>query len=177
MVWVYSEDDLGDRLSGLSPNARTTFAVACATLLLHYYWALEARLGIAHDGSETLARALQACQGERGDGLDAVRPWIALVEPLIPDEDGEWVWESGLAQNSAIGVVHALNTRITGSVQDAVWAARQVFEAVDYLSQFDVPSGQPSKYVQIYDEQRPELYRLMVAQIDSILRVVETGTS
>ena len=53
----------------------------------------------------------------------------------MPEEDDDWVLESGYAQSAAAAVAYALRTRITDNPQEAAWAARQIYDAADYAAQ------------------------------------------
>jgi hypothetical protein len=50
------------------------------------------------------------------------------------------VW-SPLAQNAAAAVAYALRTWSSGESQNGAWAARQLYEAADYLLQLGKPGN------------------------------------
>jgi hypothetical protein len=53
------------------------------------------------------------------------------AEGLVPEEDDSWVDECAFAQHAAAAVAYALRCRLSEGAQDAGWAARQVYEALD----------------------------------------------
>jgi Protein of unknown function (DUF416) len=56
------------------------------------------------------------------------------VMKLIPEDDSRpWVPEAPLADNAAAAVAYAITCRQSGESQDAAWAARRAYEAVDQL--------------------------------------------
>ncbi|MCL2316756.1 MAG: hypothetical protein FWC46_06695 [Actinomycetia bacterium] len=170
-MWAYSEDELRVRLSALPAPARARFAEACARHLVPHFSALEASRGGSHDGATILVRALGACREAIGGRDVDVGCWVPAVEPLIPDEDGGRVWQSGPAQHAAIAVVYAVEACRTGGVQAAVLAARHVYEAADCLGRREASD----RHVDLDDETLPDEYRSLVAWIDDTLREIETG--
>lgn len=54
-----------------------------------------------------------------------------MAEEQVPYEDDSWVDECAFAQHAAAAVAYAIRCRLTGDVQEAGWAARQVYEALD----------------------------------------------
>jgi hypothetical protein len=57
------------------------------------------------------------------------------TEALVPYEDDDWLLESGYAQNGIAAIAYAIRSWLGDDPQDAVWAARQVYEAADYGAQ------------------------------------------
>jgi uncharacterized protein YjaG (DUF416 family) len=126
----YEEPRLVEALSTLSPGRRTTFAAACAQRLMPVYKWVHARTGRGDPVllDDSLSALWEDLKGALSDELDAVR---ARVEELIPDEDDEWIDEIAYAQHAASAVAYALRCRLSELPQDAAWAARQVYEAID----------------------------------------------
>jgi len=50
---------------------------------------------------------------------------------LIPEEDDEWIPEQAAADDAATALTYALRCRGSGLVQEAVWAARRAYDALD----------------------------------------------
>jgi hypothetical protein len=131
----YDEAVILRRLELLTRSSKTAFAGACAERL----WPLVERYASAAGVAAAQISALRA-------GLDAV--WRsalgspedlasvqALAESLAPKEDDQWVFEVGYGQNAIAAVAYAACTWLTDESQEAVWAARQVYEAADYGAQ------------------------------------------
>jgi hypothetical protein len=58
-----------------------------------------------------------------------------VVEEMVPYEDDDWAVEAGYAQNAIAAIAYAARSWLTDDPQEAVWAARQVYEAADYGAQ------------------------------------------
>lgn len=57
---------------------------------------------------------------------------------LIPDENEGWDEETqAFAEDAASSLLYALRTRLSGDPQEAAWALRCVYEAMDYRAQQD----------------------------------------
>jgi Protein of unknown function (DUF416) len=57
---------------------------------------------------------------------------IDLSMELIPQDDEEpWIPGQAWAEDAAVAVVYALRTRQNGKSQDAAWAARRAWDALD----------------------------------------------
>lgn len=125
----YDEPALVQRLSRLAPGARAVFAAACAERLLPVYrWAQE------HTGrgdSDRLAEALSAVwRALEGNCVDLQRPLDEALA-LVPDEDETWIDAFGYAEHAAAAVAYAIRACLTDDPQEAAWAARQAYEALD----------------------------------------------
>ncbi len=105
-------------------RARALFAAGCAERLFALY---------EHAGQGDPER-LRAALDAAWDGDDVAR-WQAVAEELVPAEDDDWVLATAYAENAATAVAYALRTRATDAPQEAVWAARQVYEAADFAAQ------------------------------------------
>lgn len=134
---TYDERSVAKASGSLGRDARTAFAAACAERL----WPLVERYALAVSMSGGDLRALR-------DALDAA--WGAangtgseedlggageVTETLVPYEDDDWVLESGYAQNGIAAIAYAIRSWLSDDPQEAVWAARQVYEAADYGAQ------------------------------------------
>ncbi len=131
----YDEAATHAALCGMSVFHRAAFAVACARRLLPHYdefakWNRNADPATMRHALTLLADAIREARP-----VPHAEMWIERCSELVPDEDEEL--PSGLvplAENAAASVVYALRSYATGSVQDAVWAARQGYEATCYLA-------------------------------------------
>lgn len=75
-------------------------------------------------------------------GIDAdVESAREVAEALVPFEDDDWVLESGYAQNGIAAIAYAVRAWLSDDPQEAVWAARQVYEAADYGAQQSQPAA------------------------------------
>lgn len=140
----YDETAIEKRLATLSVESRGRFACSCAERLIPLgEWAFT-RTGRA--GFDLIRSALDAAwEGERlGDArLHVLRRHRTEVEALIPDEDDdEWQPELPYVTNAVTAVAYALSTWESTGTEDALWAARQLHEAIDYSIQVDAPEDE-----------------------------------
>ncbi len=138
---TYDEQQIRDQLDGLPSVSRVAFAAACAEWLYPCYEEFARSTG---QGDPAMLRAvidaawsLAEFEALPRNDIERLR---ALAESLVPnDEDENWSTLSPLAQNAAASAAYALRTWLLEDPQQAVWAARQVFEAGDYLVQLAAP--------------------------------------
>lgn len=123
----YDEPALAAELDQLSPAARTAFAAACAERLLPAYRQYLEGGGSGDVGTVegAIRTAWEAVSGPIGNVIEHEE----AVDALQPDDDDPL--EAGLAENALAAVVYALRVARSGTAQDAAWAARQVYEALD----------------------------------------------
>ncbi|MCC6334914.1 MAG: hypothetical protein IT380_13135 [Myxococcales bacterium] len=70
----------------------------------------------------------------RRDGLRAKEEQIETLMSLVPQEDsinGPWTQDATNAQNAGMAAIYALRTKLLGDPQEAAWAARVAYEALD----------------------------------------------
>jgi len=83
--------------------------------------------------SAILERLWLDVQGDRMDTRQ-VQENVDLLMDLIPQEDaGSWVPEQAWAEDAAAAVAYALRCRQNGQAQEAAWAARRAYEALDHF--------------------------------------------
>jgi hypothetical protein len=72
---------------------------------------------------------------------------------LTPQEDGvqPWTQEATNAQNAGMAVAYALRTRLTGEAQEAAWAARVAYEALDnfVINKEDIDTSKPGSELRV----------------------------
>jgi hypothetical protein len=130
----YSEAAIKVRLSRLDRFARTAFAAACAERL----WPLFERFHSAtgEGDANALGSALDtAWSAALGEPVGDVSELQNTVEAMVPTDSHEWVHEMGYGQNAIAAVAYSLRAWASDDPQEAVWGARQVYEAADYAAQ------------------------------------------
>ena len=130
---IYNETQLVRELDELPLPRRVAFAGACAERLLPAYATFHAKSKSGDPSfiEQALARLWADLAGDTIVGA-ALEQLITRCEALVPDEeDDTWIEESAYAQNAAAAVAYALRCRAKGNAQEAGWAARQVYEAID----------------------------------------------
>ncbi|MFV0462659.1 MAG: hypothetical protein ACK5MP_05600 [Nostocoides sp.] len=95
--------------------------------------------GDRHILRSALDLAWEAAGG--GGSEEDVRGAGEVTESLVPYEDDGWVLESGYAQNGIAAIAYANRSWLGDGPQEAVWAARQVYEAADYGAQQIKPAA------------------------------------
>jgi len=139
---TYDESQVRKALDELPVTGRIIFAAACAEWLYPSYeeFVRAAGLGDAAALRTAIDTAWAIASGE-AVAPDEVERQRAAAESLVPsDDDEDWLTLSALAQNSAASAAYAIRAWLTGDSQEAVWAARQLYEAGDYIVQLGAAS-------------------------------------
>lgn len=131
---TYDERELVGQLERLPAKLRAAFAAACAQRLLPAYeaFAKKSHRGDARRLASILERLWSDLQGfplpeaELGAQLEACMS-------LIPaEDDAPWIEEQAGAEDAGAAVAYALRARAGGKSQEAAWAARRSYEAIDH---------------------------------------------
>ncbi len=133
-VLHYDEAGLVGALGRVSAQLRAAFAAACAERLLPAYVAFSARTGRGDPAAlaEILERIWKDVLGDKRD-VKEVRAELARCMALIPGgNDERWVDEQAYADDAASAVAYTLRTLESGEPQEAAWAARRAYEALDH---------------------------------------------
>ena len=130
----FDEAELVQRLRTLPRNGRIAFAAACAERLLP---AFNAFWQTHHDRPAPLRGILDWVwadpSGEVSFGANADEA-LQTCMALIPDEDDEWTDGQPYADDAASSLAYALRAiRSGGAEQEAAWAGRRAYEAVDHF--------------------------------------------
>lgn len=137
-AWVYSEVNLKERLAAGDLVEQVHFACACAERIFPLYELFAARTGQGDPAlvRTSLDRAWAIQDGASAD--DDIEQLRERVEALVPhDDQPDFSTWSPFAQNAAAAVAYALRLWLSGDSQNGVWAARQLYEAADYVAQID----------------------------------------
>lgn len=127
--WLVSE------LNRVSKKLRATFAAACAERLIPAY----RRFYEMTKRGDPMALALileRLWQDLQGLALtdDELKGALDTCTQLIPNEDaGVWITEQAAAEDGAAAVAYSIRCRQGGEAQEAAWAARRIYEALDYF--------------------------------------------
>jgi uncharacterized protein YjaG (DUF416 family) len=153
-VDAYDEQAIKARLEAAGRRECSLFAASCAERLFPMYEAFVKRTG--QGDVELLRRALDFAWdvvGATEHPVAEIAAHGADAELLVPsDDDEDWTEASPIAQNAAAAVAYALRTQLSGDSQDGVWAARQLYEAADFLVQL---AEADHTYVQSADKEDP----------------------
>jgi len=136
-----------------------------------------------------LERALEEVWAEpsRTENAVELERQIEAVMGLIPQEDGvegPWTQEATNAQNAGMTVAYALRTKFTGDAQEAAWAARVAYEALDnfIINKEGIDTNRPGEELRVlshplvqaeFDRQERDLRELLAARGREVAEVVK----
>lgn len=151
---MYDEAALAARLAPLDRQAKTAFAAACAQRLLPLFERYARAAGSEAQGrrlQEILSSAWEAASGVTVD----VQSLGSEAESMAPPEDEDGGLEADYAENASAAVAYAIRTWLSDDPQEAVWAARQVYEVAEHA--FSQTRLEPGKvYVQTASQRAEE---------------------
>lgn len=134
-LFVFNKAILLNQLRQLHETERSAFAAACAQRLLPFYLAFSKRTG--RGDPKELSNLLALLWDDLAGILMSETELDAAIQAcmkLIPrEDDGPWVYEQRLADDSASALAYALRCRKNGQAQEAGWAAERAYEAVMYF--------------------------------------------
>jgi len=131
----FDEANIVARLAQMPAQRRAAFAAACAQRLLPAYSRFASMTGMGD--SEGVRSSLESIWkdlvGERILSEEEVSEAITSCTDRIPTEESPgWVPEQAVAEDAATAVVYALRCLKNGEAQEAAWAARCAYEAIDH---------------------------------------------
>jgi hypothetical protein len=129
----FDEPKLTKALDLLPKLLRTAFAALCAQRLLPAYLAYAERIEPESraDVASFLNRLWSNLEGDKTSLQELQQNLDASIALLRDEEQGEWSRQRSYAEDAVSAVVYALGTRLNGESQEAAWAARHVYEALD----------------------------------------------
>jgi hypothetical protein len=141
---------------------RPVLAAAYAERLMPLY---EWISGVAASADVATIRSALELAWSPGGSVQKAKLVQQEVQELIPDEDDECApADVALVENATTAVAYAVRTIISQDPQDVVWAARQLYEAGDYILQRGAPND---TYVDDSDHEVP--IQLVLRGLDSAL--------
>jgi hypothetical protein len=174
---VFSESALKNRLSRLSPRARSVFAWSCSARLFAGYIRWHEETGSVPDKFvhnilvDVRDRLFNPNEGELFPELSNS---IDILDGLTPDEESEWSPSHPIAQDAVASLAYTLGSMATGGSQESTWAARRAYEAADQLAMFELAPGRTE-----YPEESKVLSHSAVqtelARQESNLEMIEHG--
>lgn len=182
----FNEQALVKELDRLPSPLRVVFAAASAERLLPAYTRFSRRTGRGDATALTaiLERLWQDIQGSRMDAQQ-VQENVDVSMSLIPQEDsGPWAPDQAWAEDAAAAVTYALRCRQSGQSQEAAWAARRAYEALDHfvISQEGIEATKAGAEEQVLAHplvqaellrQRHDLDELLAADDQDVVRVAK----
>lgn len=161
---TFDESMLVAKLESLPVPLRVAFAAACAERQMPAYRRFEGRNG--REEPNALECALADVWDDPSPATDgeAFEQRIEELMALIPQEEGfqqPWTQDVTNAQNAGMSAVYALRAKLAGEAQEAAWAARVAYEALDnfVINSEDIDTNQPG------EEQRVLAHPLVQAEL------------
>jgi uncharacterized protein YjaG (DUF416 family) len=134
-ILKFNEGSLMAGLDRIAVRLRVVFAATIAERLLPAYVSFSHKTarGDPHLLTEILERLWRDIDGVKMSP-EELQQSIDLSMELIPQEDEiPWILDQAWAEDAAVAVVYALCTRQNGKSQDAMWAARRAYDALDHF--------------------------------------------
>jgi len=135
MVLRFDEPSLVLDLERLQPSFRAVFAAAVAERMLPGYLTFSHRTerGDPTALSSILEHLWRDIEGQPTSERQGEEN-IALAMNLMPrEEEGSWAPEQAWAEDTVSAVAYSLRCKQNGRAQEAAWAARRAYEALDHF--------------------------------------------
>lgn len=130
----FSENMLSERLSRLNCMQITAFAASCAERLMPTYIRFAENAALAPEDKLLYRKSLDniwnCALGKLIDKKSIVDMEHACLN-AVPSEDDAWEFGEPYAEDAGAAVTFAVRTWLSCDPQNAVWAARRVYEALD----------------------------------------------
>jgi len=130
----YNEEQLARELARLAAPLRAAFAAACAERLKPAYDEFSKQTARVNPVqlSSILGRLWEDLDGNEMSSPQLQESIESAMELIPQGDDGPWVLTQA-AEDAAAALAYALRCRQTGEAQEAAWAARRAYEAVDHF--------------------------------------------
>ena len=129
----FNEADMVRKLGSIKTRLRTAFAAACAERLAPAYdkfFKVSGR-GDARKLGQLRERLWGNIEGRILNAPISEEEVDACMDLIPSQDDAPWVPEQAYAEDAAAALAYALRCWRTDDPQEAAWAARRAFEAVD----------------------------------------------
>ncbi len=132
----FNDKRLVASLKGLPVACRVAFAAACAQRLIPSYKSFCAKVPDHACAKPPLASdALSRLWGDIGGeemGKSELQELATVLTAAIPTEDEAYEAGEPYAEDAVAAVAYAFRERVSGSGEDAMWAAQRVYGALDH---------------------------------------------
>lgn len=161
---MFDESALIAKLGRLPAPLRIAFATACAERQMPAYRRFGIQVG--REVPDALEHALEEVWTDPSlvPDREGFEQRIEELMALIPQEEGfqqPWTQEVTNAQNAGMSAVYALRAKLGGEAQEAAWAARVAYEALDnfVINSENIDTNRPG------EEQRVIAHPLVQAEL------------
>jgi len=172
----YDEADRLQHVEGLSSRGRVVFALLCAARLLPQYRRFHESTQRGDPRAvEALAERLwQHVMGRQVSQEDLERAVDQCMD-LIPTEDDGWDEQTQpYAEDAAAALAYAFRAAQAGNSQEAVWASRRAYEAMDHFAGRETGNASYDEKARI---QHPAVQTELSRQLRDIAELRELGES
>lgn len=131
---IFSETELKNRLAALHCSKIVAFAASCAERLIPVYARYAEKASLVSQHSSIYRNALDAIWSNIL-GAEMERYFIENMEKTcvdaIPSEDDSWSFGEPYAEDAGAAVVFTIRAWLFCDPQEAAYAAKRIYEAVD----------------------------------------------
>jgi len=150
----FDEARLISEIRHLPAPLRVAFAAACAERQMSAYRQFEERRRRASPNALDLALQDVWAHPDQPQDPEELEQQIESLMSIVPQEDdieGPWNQDATNAQNAGMAAIYALRTKVRGDPQEAAWAARVAYEAVDnfVINSEDIDTNTPGEELRV----------------------------
>jgi len=134
--YIFQENELRDRLATLPCWKIVAFALCCAERLMPAYVRYSEKAALNTEDSELYANALALIWNQLLDQENPRHEIENMVQKCldsIPTEDRAWELGEPYAEDAGAAVTYAIRSWLSCSAQEAVYAARRIYEALEHF--------------------------------------------
>lgn len=134
-MYSFDENSLLLQLNGLPAASRVAFAVAAATRQIRFCLRRFPKVMPLDQkqSNEVLAQIWLEISGKAVANI-ASNELLAKVMSAMPEEGEDWTIADSLVDDALSTLAYAIRCLISGEAQEAVWAVRRSYEAVDQVA-------------------------------------------
>ncbi|WP_437480029.1 DUF416 family protein [Sorangium sp. So ce1014] len=183
----FDEANLISNLERLPVPFRVAFAAACAERQMPAYRFFITQTERNPTNPMEIALEMVWADPNATNCATGLERQIEAIMNLIPQEDsieGPWTQEATNAQNAGMAVAYALRAKLAGEAQEAAWAARVAYEALDnfIINKESVDMNTPGNELRVFSHpliqaelgrQERDIRTLLAANNREIARAVQ----
>jgi uncharacterized protein YjaG (DUF416 family) len=179
LILSFDEKALLAHLRRLPNPLCVAFAAACAQRQLPNHASFSKVTGTGNPDllAKALTRIWKDIEGNSATHVE-LREKLNSCMSLLPKDEAEGLEQQAYANDAVASVAYAIRARLTGNCQEAMWAARRAYEALDHyvITRFNPMIVEPDAENQVaahplvqaeLRRQRADLSQLQGAAINS----------
>jgi uncharacterized protein YjaG (DUF416 family) len=162
-ILCHDEKELWRQLERLPNRLRVVFAAACAQRQVPNYVRFSKATG---QGNPAVLIGALSCLWDEPEGTPSserqLQQHLQSCMSLLPDPEGEFYGELAFyAEDAVSSAAYAIGTRLTADIQQAVWASRRAYNALDEFVGAKNPGGRFDQK----EEDRIRLHSVVQAEL------------